>query len=238
MSITIIADDLTGANDTAVAFAERGLRAATALRAERIDMLRELGYDVVAYSTESRPLSPNMAGEAVLRSAIGVGAHPGQTIYKKIDSALRGPIAAELDALLQAVPWARYVLVAPAFPSTGRTTVGGEQRIYGRPVHLTEMAHDPLTPVRTSHVPTLLREGSPHGVYPLPLECVDKGVDAIVAELAGIPAGVRYVVADAACDSHLDALAELILRDGSILPCGSAGARRCARKAPRRLQSP
>ena len=242
MSITIIADDLTGANDTAVAFASRGLRTATALRAESTGKLRESGYEVIACSTESRTLPPERARAAVLRFGDVIAGPLGQIIYKKIDSALRGPIAAELDALLQASPGTERILVAPAFPATGRTTVAGEQRIGDRPVHLTEMAHDPVTPVRISHIPTLLSERSRHGVHTLSLEVIDGGVDAITNELAALPPDVRYVVADAVSDSHLDALAELVLRDDRILPCGSAGlaaaiGRHLAAQRPHRAHS-
>lgn len=47
-------------------------------------------------------------------------------LVKKIDSVLRGPIAAELGALREAIrPHA--TVIAPAFPHLGRTTVGGVQ---------------------------------------------------------------------------------------------------------------
>src|SRR3712207_2111879 len=40
------------------------------------------------------------------------------------------------------------IIVAPAFPAAGRTTVGGSQRVHSVPVDETEMANDPHTPVR------------------------------------------------------------------------------------------
>ena len=46
--------------------------------------------------------------------------------YKKIDSLLRGPWVAELDACLRAGPWDACI-VAPAFPHQGRVTRGGRQ---------------------------------------------------------------------------------------------------------------
>ena len=65
---------------------------------------------------------------------------------KKVDSTLRGPLAAEIEAALAASGRTRAV-VAPAFPATGRTTVGGVQHLDGVPVHATRFAHDPVSPV-------------------------------------------------------------------------------------------
>src|SRR5690606_25502766 len=119
-----------------------------------------------------------------VRSLEAYASGSGKTIlYKKIDSALRGPIAAELSGLLDALARAHRILVAPAFPAAGRTTVDGVQRLDGRPVHLTPMADDPLNPVRLSHIPTLL---SPHGVHCLSRSVVAAGAGAVRADLAKI----------------------------------------------------
>lgn len=262
MRIAIIADDLTGANDTAVAFARRGFPAATVLTPVRFGLLVQ-EYDVIAVSTESRALPPDeayAAVRAVAREMAGrLAGFPGTVIYKKIDSALRGPVAAELHALLDALPRLKRILIAPAFPAAGRTTVDGEQRLDGRPVHLTPMADDPINPVRVSHIPALFEDGGRgreliggrnedraegrigdrRGVHRLRHSTVAAGVDAVRAELRRLSDDVRFIVADAVCDADLDVLAQLVLEDRDIAPCGSAGlaaaiARRLAggREAP------
>lgn len=223
MPITIIADDLTGANDTAVPFARQGFRTATALRAEAAQVLDAHGYEVIAYATQSRALPPERAHEAVQQAVYRLAARHDTIIYKKIDSALRGPIAAELTALLKASPRVEKILIAPAFPATGRTTLFGEQRIDGLPVHLTPMADDPVTPVRISHIPTLIKMESEYGVHSLSRPTIAGGIDSVRTELARLPVDVRLVVADAVDDSDLDVLAQLVLEDHRIAPCGSAG---------------
>lgn len=223
MSIVIVADDLTGANDTAVAFARHGLATATALGAMHAARLRAVGCEVVAVSTESRGLSDFEAAKAVTRAIAACRLRPGDIVYKKIDSALRGPIAAELAALMQISSWFRRVLVAPAFPAMGRTTVAGEQRIDGQPVHLTEMADDPLSPVRISHIPALLERGWVGGVVHLPLAVVDRGIAAVQQWLAALPSSARAIVADAETDAHLDVLARAAHEDPTLLLCGTAG---------------
>ena len=54
-------------------------------------------------------------------------------IYKKTDSALRGNIGAELEAMMQASGEEQLPFV-PAFPQIGRTTVNGTHFIEGVPV--------------------------------------------------------------------------------------------------------
>jgi uncharacterized protein YgbK (DUF1537 family) len=105
----------------------------------------------VGITTETRNASPNEAKRRV-REAM---ARPGQLLYKKIDSTLRGPIVAELAALLEERPRAR-VLFAPANPRAGRIVRDGLLWVHGRPVAETEFAHDPLCPVRESSVRRLL----------------------------------------------------------------------------------
>ncbi len=53
--------------------------------------------------------------------------------YKKLDSTLKGPWCAELAGMARAVK-PEIIVVAPAFPAWGRTTVGGVQCVQGRPV--------------------------------------------------------------------------------------------------------
>ena len=85
MPIVIVADDLTGANDTAAAFVRHGFRAATLLRLQEATCLRALGYEVVALSTESRGLSTSEAGRAVSRPFETFHPGPHDIVYKKID---------------------------------------------------------------------------------------------------------------------------------------------------------
>jgi uncharacterized protein YgbK (DUF1537 family) len=60
---------------------------------------------------------------------------PGQRLYKKIDSTLRGNWAAEVAALQ---PHAGLAIVAPAFPATGRTTLEGKVLVNGQPLETTD----------------------------------------------------------------------------------------------------
>jgi D-threonate/D-erythronate kinase len=126
----ILADDLTGAADSAVPFARR--RAATIVTWDELD---GGGADaaVLAHDVDSRALP---AHEAALRHRAAL-ARLGATrrLFKKIDSTLRGQPAAELAATLAALKADGRPVVgvlAPAFPAVGRTTIDGRVRLAGQ----------------------------------------------------------------------------------------------------------
>jgi len=119
-SVRLIADDLTGALDTAAEFV--GLCGP---------------FDVIWADTPVTPGSQSLAIDSGTRerskaeSVEIVGRlapllQGGTIAYKKVDSLLRGAWAAELGACLRGGHWASCV-VAPAFDYQGRRTAGGQQ---------------------------------------------------------------------------------------------------------------
>jgi uncharacterized protein YgbK (DUF1537 family) len=152
--IAVIADDLTGAAELGgVAFA-RGLRASVQTRFEPLT-----GVDVVVIDTGTRSRPPAEAASVVARVAAQVKDAGPDWIYKKVDSLLRGPVAAEIEAVLSATGLPRCLLV-PANPSRGRLVQNGELWLGGRRLHETDFAHDPEYPRLTSRVRDLLKPGS------------------------------------------------------------------------------
>ena len=212
MRVAIIADDLTGAADTGVQLARAGYRTAVAFRDTPIPPAEDL--DAVVLDTDSRAMPDGFAARRVLETMRAV--RYARIVYKKLDSTLRGPIAAELAAALGASGRDRAV-VAPAFPAAGRTTVDGVQLVRGVPVQETEARDDPRTPVREGHVPTLLAAA------------FSSVVSLNIEDLAD-PATVRWalesaecVVADAARDEDLEALVRAVPDPSEVLWAGSAG---------------
>jgi D-threonate/D-erythronate kinase len=130
MSMLIIADDLSGAADCAIGFAAAGLNTVVTL-----DPLNaSADAQVIAADTDTRRLSPSEAA-AHTAAAFKALSKPGQRLYKKIDSTLRGNWAAEVAAL-QGL--AGLAIVAPAFPATGRTLHGGRVFVNGEPLESTD----------------------------------------------------------------------------------------------------
>lgn len=130
MSILIIADDLSGAADCAIGFASAGLHTVVTLE----PLTDKVDAQVIAADTDTRRLSPEQAAERTV-AAFKALQKPGQRLYKKIDSTLRGNWAAEVAALQ---PLAGLAIVAPAFPATGRTLCGGRVFVNGLPLETTD----------------------------------------------------------------------------------------------------
>lgn len=143
--------------------------------------------------------------------------------YKKIDSTLRGNWVSETLGMLAELDW-ELAVVAPAFPEAGRITVGGYQLVDGKLVQFSAYAHDPLSPVTESHLPTVL-EASGLKVGHVDLRIVMRGWEAVAGEIARLyQSGVRLVSADASRREDLLAIAEAIKTTPyRILPVGSAG---------------
>jgi D-threonate/D-erythronate kinase len=212
MRVAIIADDLTGAADTGVQLARAGYRTAVAFRDAPIPPAEDL--DAVALDTDSRAMPAGFAAKRVMET--GHAVRHARIVYKKLDSTLRGPIAAELAAALGASGRDRAV-VAPAFPAAGRTTVGGVQLVRGVPVHETEAKNDPRTPVREGHVPTLLATAFPSVASLSAEDLTDPDVVRRALEEA------QCLVADAARDEDLETLARAVPDPSEVLWAGSAG---------------
>ena len=150
LRVGILADDLTGAADTALQFVREGWRTDLQLRPGKSDA------QVVAVTADSRNLSAPDAAKAVV-AAVGQLRQAGVThLYKKIDSTLRGQIRAEVLAALNAWAGDAIAVVCPAYPAMGRTMVDGRLYVNGVLVSETALGADPATPVAESHVPTLL----------------------------------------------------------------------------------
>ena len=115
----LLADDLTGAADASVHFATR--------REVTIVFDRREPGGVVAIDSETRNLAPEEAAQVVARLAQGMSGG----VFKKVDSTLRGPVAAELEALRSALG-RRAVVLAPSLPAQGRIVVGGRLLVAGR----------------------------------------------------------------------------------------------------------
>jgi uncharacterized protein YgbK (DUF1537 family) len=212
MHVGIIADDLTGAADTGVQLVRAGYRTAVAFHDAPVPPAEDL--DAVALDTDSRAMPAGFAAKRVLEA--GHAVRDARIVYKKLDSTLRGPVAAELAAALESTGRDRAV-VAPAFPSAGRTTVDGVQLVRGVPVHETEAKNDPRTPVREGHIPTLLATS----FSSIPTLSVEDLADPTTVQRTLEDA--RCVVADAARDEDLKALVRAVPDPSRVLWTGSAG---------------
>lgn len=200
-SILIIADDLSGAADCAGAYASAGKETLVIIDPGAAG---EHGpADVVALDADSRRM-PAAQAARLHRALLAQYGVPGQVLYKKIDSTLRGNFAAELAAIAGV---AGLAIVAPAFPPAGRTTRNGRQYLDGVPLEDSEVWRaEGMTGV--AHIPTML-EG--HGVRTgvLRLAEVRCGARELAARMqAAALDGVQALVCDVETDKDLRAIAQ------------------------------
>ena len=195
----ILADDFTGACDTAVAFLRNDRAVAVALPGA---VLPEA--PVLALDTASRALNPAAAQQAV-RGALTRLAAAGVTLaFKKVDSTLRGQSGIELAALQSPD---RPVLFCPAFPATGRTVVNGRLLVHGRPLHETEFGG-------TAEIAAHLAPWAPGPLHHVALPSV-RSPGALAAAVAALGAG--WAVLDAETEADLDAIVAVGLQ-APVLP--------------------
>lgn len=116
--LRLLADDLTGALDSAAKFVPLHGPIATTWRTDTPL------HQSVAIDTATRDLSADDARTAIARFAPLLD--NGDPAFKKIDSLLRGHIALELAACMRRFD---HCILAPAFPFQGRITRGGCQLV-------------------------------------------------------------------------------------------------------------
>ncbi|WP_349956360.1 four-carbon acid sugar kinase family protein [Rhizobium sp. ZPR3] len=212
-TLRLIADDLTGALDTAVEF----VGVYGPIDVERSDALSKSLPDCLAIDSGTREKT---AAEA---EAIVAGIAPllegADLAFKKVDSLFRGPWAVELAACFRLGHW-RHCILAPAFPHHGRHTRGGRQVLFA--------GKDAWRDVSGDLVMHLRAEGLPAFNTALDHSSVDG------AEKLAIPDGIH--VFDAHTDDDLDAIIAWVSSqlEGPVLWSGTGGlARALARNIDR-----
>lgn len=116
--LAILADDLTGALDSGAPYAGRGLHTEVALDMAGIDLALAQSPAVISINLGCREGTESAARDATSKACAQLP--KGTQIFKKIDSRLKGHIAAELEVMSF-----RRALVAPAIPEFGRSVTRG-----------------------------------------------------------------------------------------------------------------
>ncbi len=222
--VLILADDLTGAADSAAAFLGRARRVAVLLH-----LRARSQAEVVALDMDTRSRTERDARSIVKQAFAGRAARSARILFKKVDSTLRGHVAAELAAASRATG-RRPVLFAPAFPAQGRTVRDATLFLRGK-----RFSGDLRGLLAGAGLPAALVDSA-----------MVRGRDLAGALRSALATGARALACDAATDADLDALARagLALRPRPLF-VGSAGLARALarnlpakRAAPRRISSP
>ena len=189
----IVADDFTGANDTGVQMCRRGLSTSVIFAGRNLP--DQEGSIVI--DTESRGMTPECAGAATADAVKDIDFSSFTYVIKKVDSTLRGNVAAEIKAVDEAFG-SELVIFAPALPDLNRTTEGGVHKLNGVPITETEIAKDPKKPVTEDNIQKILQS-----VYEEPVAYVD--LDTIRSGAIDL-SGARVFTFDSVLNSDLQAV--------------------------------
>jgi uncharacterized protein YgbK (DUF1537 family) len=210
LALLVIADDLAGAAEMGGIALRHGLSAE--VWRSPYGVWRALGSDAIVVDTDTRSCTAAEAAQRVGQALEGWAAAGGALplVFKKVDSVLRGQVAAELGALLERCRRRRALLV-PANPGLGRTIVEGRYLVGGIPLDETDFARDPEYPARTAMVRDLL---GPAGPWPVRVVRLSEPLPE-----RGIAVG------EAACQADLDAWAARLAAERAstdTLPAGAS----------------
>lgn len=233
-SIVVIADDLTGAADCAAPSVAHGFNANVLLYSDKDAQFAQRWPDdgILSVDANTRCLAPAEAAEITSHLVHLCDSHYANRdeylLFKKIDSTLRGNIAAELAALLRARraidrrDKKLSILMTPAVPSQGRTVVGGRLFVHGTPLEQTNIWNaEPCAP--QSNISKLLGEAG--------LSCrlvdtaiVRAGLSDVRQAISNATQEADVIVCDAETDEDLCAIAAASLGVHELAAwAGSAG---------------
>ena len=204
-AIAIVADDLTGAADAGLGFRQAGHTTRVVQLESMFDSGVCVAAAVLAIDTGTRSASADEAAATTSGVVSLLRAEGVRLLYKKVDSTLRGHLAAELRAVLGAWHPGAVAVVAPAFPRTGRTMAEGILSVAGRRAEGPSLPQQlelgavvarlaALSDIRSGFLPRILLEvcqaGSPHEALVCDAE-TDEDLQLIAD--AGMAVGPRAV---------------------------------------------
>ncbi|MDX3231932.1 four-carbon acid sugar kinase family protein [Streptomyces sp. ME19-01-6] len=199
-----IADDLSGAAETAAGLESRTTRSRVVLVGDSAAP-RHPG-EATVLDLDSRHLPAAEAAEAV-RAALALPPPGDPLVLKKIDSLLRGNVAAEVAALAAD---GAGVVVAPALPAAGRAVRAGVVHLGATPLHHSDAWRaEPAPPPRSVRGAL-----GPARSALIPLTAVRTSRRTLLTALRSALAEGRVAVCDAETDADLDAIVEAALADG------------------------
>ena len=222
--IYVIADDLTGANDTGVQFAKKGYNTMVSILDKQSTIIIPNNLDVFVVDTETRELKSKIAREKLRNILKRLNINKNDMIYKKVDSTLKGNVGDEIEEIMNILK-KDICVFSPSYPSYQRITVGGHLIVDQKPLELSEYSCYNSTQIENSSIPFLLKKQTDFPVTQIDLKDVAKGQKAILLKINELyQKGNKIIVIDSTNEEHLkDIFASGLKFDGQVLFSGSAG---------------
>ncbi len=208
----VIADDLTGANATGVLLKKMKYKVYTVLNTDQIKPENLSNCDCVLYPTDSRGVDSTIAYNRVHHIS-NLLKNDDVIVYgKRIDSTLRGNLGSEIDAMLDSLGHDYVAIVAPCFPSANRIVSGGYMLVDGIPLHKTNIAIDPKTPVKNPEVETLIKAQSKYNVTSIYMKDLMHGKHYLANHINSlVDKGNRILTFDCVTQEDLDLIADAVI---------------------------
>ena len=207
----VIADDLTGANATGVLLKKMNYSAYTVLNAERLELSMLEQCDCVLYPTDSRGIDQDLAYRRVSNVCNLLKNEDTKVYGKRIDSTLRGNLGAEVDAMLESLGEDYVAIVVACFPTSSRIVLGGYMLVEGLPLHKTDIAIDPKTPVNNPEVAELFRKQSKYPIASILMKDLLHGKHYLADCMKKlVEEGNRIIVVDCVSQEDIDLIADAV----------------------------
>ncbi|MST93685.1 MAG: four-carbon acid sugar kinase family protein [Pedosphaera sp.] len=204
--VYLLADDLSGALEAGAAFSAVGWKVVLPLGATP-PAAGEAG-SLEVFSTETRSMGAAEAAVSLRRILAEREATGAQLLFKKIDSTLRGPLGAEVGALITELA-PPLVVICPANPAVGRTVRDGILYVNGVRLEKTDFRHDPAWPAKTGDVRARFAEQGVMMTGHIPLAVLAAGEAAVRAHISarrGTGQGTSVLVSDAESSADIRTL--------------------------------
>ncbi len=151
MRWAIVADDLTGAADAAVPFADRGIETTVWL----CEPKEFPNGTCCSVDTDARQKGAEDAAKVISKYVRSL--RIAEWLVVKIDSTLRGFVGAMVEGAWQA-SGRKWALILTAIPKQGRKVVNGKLFVHGKPVTELDLAREKPAPVTTPSISERLQD--------------------------------------------------------------------------------
>lgn len=218
--LLVVADDLTGANDTSVSFANQGYNTLLLMEKAEVNNL-DNNAEVFAVSSDSRASGSSACAitKQIITTAIN---QQVSNLYLKIDSTMRGSVSYQIQGALEA--WQQkyndaVAIICSAYPAMGRTIINGRLYVDGIEVDKTATARDPICPVNTCEIQQLLPSAKVITNCNNATDLVNK-----ILKLRQQNPQINQIAIDAKTTNDLVIIAKAIsILGNKAIPVGSAG---------------
>lgn len=113
-----------------------------------------------------------------------------------------------MAAMLDALDNDEVAIVVPSFPSSGKIVIGNYMLVNGMPLEMTDVKNDPVSPVSSSRVASVLGEQTDKEIGTISMETILLGVESIRGTIQALKDNdVKIIIADACTNEDIENIA-------------------------------